>query len=169
MYRYTDVVKLLFHIHQKNKIAQEKYQGSTGLQERRLLIARGDIWIWDVDDFEHCKFLIYRDSIERAKAKLVKQLTAAVRTTMAIEDTITSRLETLFEQTMREDDEESVSEVASLPEAEDSIPEGFRRRQGTGMLASSTPAVPAGARARGRFSRTLLLLILRHQICQLVA
>ena len=81
----------------------------------------------------------------------MRQLTAAVRTTIAIEDTITSRLETLFEQTMHEDDQETVSEVASLPEAEDSIPEGFRRRQVTGMLASSTPFAPAGARALGRF------------------
>ena len=95
--------------------------------------------------------MLYRDSIERAKAKLLQQLAAAVRTTMAIEDTITSRLETLFEQTMREDDEETVSEVASLPEADDSIPEGFRRRQATGMLASSTPAAPAGMRHLGRF------------------
>ena len=95
--------------------------------------------------------MLYRDSIEHAKAKLVRQLTAAVRTTIAIEDTITSRLETLFEQTMHEDGEETVSEVASLPEAEDSIPEGFRRRQATGMLATSTPAAPAGARALGRF------------------
>lgn len=92
----------------------------------------------------------YRDSIERAKAKLVRQLTTAVKTTIAIEDTITSRLETLFEQTLREDDDETASEVASLPEGEDSIPEGFRR-QATGMLASSTPAAPAGARALGWF------------------
>jgi hypothetical protein len=96
--------------------------------------------------------MLCRDSIERAKAKLVRQLTAAVRATIAIEDTITSRLETLFEQTMREDDEETVSEVASLPEAEDSTPVGFRRRQAAGMLASSTPVAPAGgARALGRF------------------
>ena len=79
----------------------------------------------------------------------MRQLTTAVRTTMAIEDTITSRLETLFEQTMLEDHEETASEVASLPEAEDSIPEGFRRRQAAGMLASSTPAAPEGARAVG--------------------
>ena len=162
IYFFTSIKRTKSH-----RKSQQKHQESTGLQEGRLL-DRGVYWIWDFDDFEHCKFLIFRDSIERAKAKLVKQLTAAVRTTMAIEDTITSRLETLFEQTMREDDEESVSEVASLPEAEDSIPEGFRRRQGTGMLASSTPAVPAGARALGRFSRTPLL-ILRHQIRQLVA
>ena len=90
-----------------------------------------------------------RESIERAKAKLVQQLTTAVRTTLAIEDTITSRLETLFEQTMREDDEETVSEVASLPDGDDSIQEGFRRRQA--MLASSTPAAPTQARALGMF------------------
>lgn len=93
----------------------------------------------------------YRDSVERAKAKLVQQLTAAVRTTIAIEDTITSRLETLFEQTMREEDEETVSEVASLPDVDDATPEGFRRRQAGMMLASSTPAAPQGARALGTF------------------
>lgn len=81
---------------------------------------------------------------------MVRQLTSAVRNTMLLEDTIASRLETMFEQSMRnDDDEETVSEVASIPEGEDSLAEGLRRRQATAMLASSTPAAPIVGRDLG--------------------
>ena len=109
----------------------------------------------------------FRDSLQRAKDNLLRLLSTAVKTTLVTEETITSRLETLIEQTMRDEDQDSdtVSEVNSISEAEDSIPEGFRRRQGVPSLATSTPAVGVStARALGTFHCLNMPLLLQSHL-----
>lgn len=109
----------------------------------------------------------FRDSLQRAKDNLLRLLSTAVKTTLVTEETITSRLETLIEQTMRDEDQDSdtVSEVNSISEAEDSIPEGFRRRQGVPSLATSTPAVGVStARALGTFQCLNMPLLLQSHL-----